>query len=89
MRETKAVLVLGRIAFDAYLGLVRQQALLPPGRLMPFHHGAVYDLPSPLPRLFCSYHPSQHNTQTGRLTQAMLRKVLRGDRRYLASAEKS
>lgn len=85
----RAVLVLGRLAFDAYFRLARLQApLLPRGR-MPFHHGAVYELPSPLPRLFCSYHPSQHNTQTGRLTDAMFRKVLREVRKYLSTIPKS
>jgi uracil-DNA glycosylase family 4 len=86
--QTKAVLVLGRLAFDAYLRLVRRQALLPPRGQMPFYHGAVFDLPSPLPRLLCSYHPSQHNTQTGRLTEAMFRDVLRKVRKYLTSMAK-
>jgi len=34
-------------------------------------------------RLFDSYHPSQQNTQTGRLTPAMFRRVLRRIRAYL------
>lgn len=85
LHRTRAVLVLGRLAFDAYRRLARQQAQLPSGGRMPFHHGAVYELPPPLPRLFCSYHPSQHNTQTGRLTDAMFRKVLRDVRNYLSS----
>ena len=89
LRQTKAVLVLGRLAFDGYLRVVRQQVQLPARGQMPFHHGAVYDLPSPLPRLFCSYHPSQHNTQTGRLTDAMFWKVLREVQKQLAPAKRS
>lgn len=88
LQDTRAVLVLGRLAFDAYLRLARQQLPLPPKRQMPFRHGAVYDLPAPLPRLFCSYHPSQHNTQTGRLTHTMFRNVLREVRKYLVCAAK-
>lgn len=88
LQRARAVLVLGRLAFDAYLRLARQQAPLPPKGSMPFHHGAAYELPPPLPRLFCSYHPSQHNTQTGRLTDAMFRRVLRDVRKYLSSTRK-
>lgn len=85
--HTRAVLVLGRLAFDGYLRIARQKVPLPPRKQMPFHHGAIYDLPSPLPRLFCSYHPSQHNTQTGRLTHSMFQKVLGEIQKYLASEE--
>src|SRR2546425_343454 len=38
-----------------------------------------------LPRLFASYHPSQQNTQTGRLTPAMFLRVLRQIRRFLSA----
>jgi uracil-DNA glycosylase len=37
----------------------------------------------PLPRLYASYHPSQQNTQTGRLTAAMMARVLRQIRNFL------
>jgi endonuclease III len=82
--RVKIVLVLGRLAYDAFLRLARQQAELPPKARIPFRHGAAYELPSPLPRLHCSYHPSQHNTQTGRLTQAMFQRVLRDIQRSLS-----
>jgi uracil-DNA glycosylase len=36
-----------------------------------------------LPRLFASYHPSQQNTQTGRLTEAMFLRVLGRVERFL------
>ena len=83
LKEVKVVLALGRVAFDAYLRIARAQAALPPRSEMPFHHGATYELPAPLPRLLCSYHPSQHNTQTGRLTPAMFQHVLRKARDHL------
>ncbi len=68
--SVKVVLALGRIAFDGYLGLLREQGVNAPR--LAFRHGACYPFPSPLPALLASYHPSRQNTQTGRLTPAML-----------------
>lgn len=84
LARVKVVLVLGRLAYDAFLRLAREQTKLPPKSRMPFRHGAAYKLPSPLPRLHCSYHSSQHNTQTGRLTRAMFRRVLQDIQKYLS-----
>lgn len=89
----RAVLVLGRIAFDTYLRLVSEAAAAhagqPPEKFPPlsrfqFAHGVSYVLPSGLPRLFASYHPSQQNTQTGKLTQPMMRKLLADVLRFLS-----
>ncbi len=71
--RVEVVVVLGRIALDAYravLGL----------RPLSFSHGLVHPL---LPALITSYHPSQQNTQTGRLTAPMLRMVFEKARRIL------
>ena len=89
--RARAVLALGRIAFDAYLRLVYAgragrdtvPAGLPPRSALIFGHGVSYELPAGLPRLFASYHPSQQNTQTGKLTPAMMREVLSDVRRFL------
>ncbi len=86
LTSLRAVLVLGRIAFDAFLRVVGQKHDLPPKSTFKFGHGASFALPSGLPRLFCSYHPSQQNTQTGRLTQEMFLEVLRDIRQYLGSS---
>lgn len=96
LKRVRAVLALGRIAFDTYLRVVYEGSLgrrgsgetnqrlqLPPRSAFRFVHGASYSLPGKLPRLFASYHPSQQNTQTGKLTQEMLRKVLEDIRGYL------
>jgi uracil-DNA glycosylase len=85
LEDVKVVLVLGRVTYEAYLRIVRTQVTLPTRSRMPFHHGAIYGLPASLPMLVCSYHPSQHNTQTGRLTPAMFQKVLGKARTYLNS----
>ena|SRR5579862_9104275 len=81
----RAVLVLGRIAFDAYLRIVGQGEDFPRKSSLVFAHGASMALPAGLPRLFCSYHPSQQNTQTGRLTAEMFLHVLHDIRNYLGS----
>jgi uracil-DNA glycosylase len=73
----RAVLALGRIAFDAYLRILRQRGALERKSKFHFSHGACFRLPAPLPRLYASYHPSQQNTQTGRLTPAMMASMLR------------
>jgi len=75
--QPRAVLALGGIAFLTYLRLLRDRGLIDSPSAYKFHHGASYALPGALPRLFASYHPSQQNTQTGRLTAAMLLEVLR------------
>lgn len=68
LKNVKAVVVLGRIAFDSYLRILRDQGTLKRTSTYKFEHGAVHDLK---PWVICSYHPSQQNTQTGRLTERM------------------
>jgi uracil-DNA glycosylase family 4 len=72
--RASAVLVLGRVAMDGFLAMLRTS-----GRALPrglgFAHGATHDLGQGL-RLFCSYHVSQQNTFTGRLTPAGFDAVL-------------
>ena len=79
----RAVLALGRIAFDAYLKLLLDRGAIPARRPYEFRHGASYQLPGGLPRLFAVYHPSQQNTLTGKLTPPMYRKVLKQIQRFL------
>jgi uracil-DNA glycosylase family 4 len=76
LKRVRAVLVLGRIAFDAYLRVVRERPDVPRKSSFQFAHGASFEMPGGLPRLYCSYHPSQQNTQTGRLTPKMFQRVL-------------
>jgi uracil-DNA glycosylase family 4 len=79
----KAILVLGSIALKAYLTLLKNRQQIATFAAFPFGHGAVHEMPEPLPRLFASYHPSQQNTFTGKLTDAMLLKLFRDIRKYL------
>jgi uracil-DNA glycosylase family 4 len=82
----RAILALGGIALNAYLDLLKRQGLILSRAAYPFAHGASFAMPGDLPRLFAAYHPSQQNTQTGRLTPAMFARVLRKIRKLLDSS---
>ncbi len=84
LKQVRAVLALGRIAFDSFLRVAAARGDLPPRSSLPFAHGTSYELGKGLPRLFASYHPSQQNTQTGRLTPLMFRIVMSEIRDYLS-----
>lgn len=67
----EVVAALGQLAFEGCLRLLRDHGYkLPP---LKFGHGAHYSIDDL--RLLAAYHPSQQNTQTGRLTPAMLDEV--------------
>ncbi len=87
LTNVRAVLALGRIAHDTYLRLLQQHGQIKSLAAFPFGHGAHYDLPWPggarTVRLFDSFHSSQQNTQTGRLTPAMFNRVLRVVKKHL------
>ncbi len=81
--KPKAVLALGKIAWDAYLEILKQRGVIASRALYKFAHGAEAKVAVGAPRLFGVYHPSQQNTQTGRVTSAMYAQVLRRIRRFL------
>jgi uracil-DNA glycosylase family 4 len=83
----KVILVLGGIALRSYLEVLKQQQHITSFAAFPFGHGAIYRLPDPLPRLVASYHPSQQNTFTGKLTERMFLNIFRDIRRYLDQCE--
>jgi uracil-DNA glycosylase family 4 len=81
--KPKAVLALGKIAWDAYLEILKQRGVIASRSLYRFAHGAEAEVVPDSPRLFGVYHPSQQNTQTGRVTPAMYAVVLRRIRSFL------
>jgi uracil-DNA glycosylase family 4 len=85
--ELHIIVCLGSVAFAAVLRLYRRRGWLT--RLSPyrFAHGARYEFPAipQVPAIICSYHPSQQNTFTGKLTDKMLADVFRTARRLIAS----
>ena len=80
----RAILALGSIAMRVYLGILKHGGKLSSFAAYRFSHGASYSFGADLPRLFASYHPSQQNTFTGKLTEKMLEDVLREIRAFLA-----
>jgi uracil-DNA glycosylase len=74
---------LGKIAFDAYVRACQHLDILPNAKPR-FGHGLRYTLSNGL-TLMPSYHPSQQNTQTGRLTRAMFHDIFATVRHLLSS----
>lgn len=85
LRRLRAVLALGKVAMDGLAAMLREQGRLPPRGALPFGHGVRHDLGDGL-ALFASYHPSQQNTFTGRLTPRDMDGVLRSIKQHLARA---
>jgi uracil-DNA glycosylase family 4 len=72
----KVILALGGYAFAHVLRILRERGLAVPAPLPKFGHGTVVRSPEPGPAVVASYHPSQQNTFTGKLTPKMLDDVL-------------
>ncbi len=74
LQSVKVVVALGKIGFDAYLNYLKRTGLLQSKKGYEFKHGASYRLPDGKV-LLASYHPSNQNTQTGKLTRKMFVKI--------------
>jgi uracil-DNA glycosylase family 4 len=80
--DLRAILCLGKFAWDGALRLLRQAGHTLPPPLPRFGHGAQAVV-APGLTLIGSYHPSQQNTFTGRLTEPMLDDVFAAARRAI------
>jgi uracil-DNA glycosylase family 4 len=91
LKNVRVLVPLGQIAFTQTLRSLRLKGLeIPP---LSFGHGKIYPLRTPnsvrnadlrsLRTLITTYHPSQQNTLTGRLTRPMFHKVFRMVRKEL------
>ena len=74
LRNLRAVVCLGKIAFDGFLSHQLRAGHIAARTEYQFRHGAEYALPGG-PVLLASYHPSLQNTNTGKLTREMFLEV--------------
>jgi uracil-DNA glycosylase family 4 len=80
--RVRVVVGLGRIGWEAYLRARKQTGAAPPLVKPVFAHGSVTPL-SDGTTLLASFHPSQQNTFTGKLTRPMLRAIFTTARKLL------
>ena len=73
----QVVVALGKIAFDVYLSILRDRGIIRSRSAFVFAHNAAHRIGPGHPVLVSSYHPSQQNTSTGKLTEKMLLDVFR------------
>jgi len=86
LKDLRVVIALGKIAFDSFLAAHQKSGALMPKPRPLFGHGKSIVLPNRV-TLICSYHPSQQNTFTGKLTQPMFQAVFRKAREVLTIAD--
>jgi len=74
--KVRVVVALGKIGFDAYLNYLKRRGSLAGKKDYVFKHGATYSMPDGKV-LLASYHPSNQNTQTGKLTREMFVEIFK------------
>ncbi len=82
LKTKRVVITLGQIAFRSFLKAWEELGEKPPDPSPSFRHAGEWTLSGGV-RLIASYHPSQQNTLTGKLTRPMFHKVFRRARYLL------
>jgi uracil-DNA glycosylase family 4 len=80
LKNLKVIVALGKIGFDAYLNYLKRRGEISTKSSYSFGHGAQYPMPNGK-ILLASYHPSNQNTNTGKLTRPMFMKIFQEARR--------
>ncbi len=86
LKNVKAVVALGRIGFNAYLNYLKRRGYALKKSDYAFGHGVHYTMPDGRV-LLVSFHPSNQNTNTGRLTEQMFTEIFRKARKLLDKAQ--
>lgn len=76
LRNSRVIVALGKIGFDAYLNYLKRAGEVKSKKPYVFQHGAKYTTPDGH-ILLASYHPSNQNTQTGKLTRPMFVRIFK------------
>ncbi|MDH4188160.1 MAG: uracil-DNA glycosylase, partial [Nitrospira sp.] len=84
LKRIHVVVALGKIAFDHFLKASRDEGRQLPSPVPKFSHGVVATLPWGI-TLIGSYHPSQQNTFTGKLTRPMFHHIFSAARQHLTA----
>jgi uracil-DNA glycosylase len=84
LKNVRVIVALGRIGFEAYLNYLKRRGLLVSKNPYAFRHAASYQMPDGK-ILLASYHPSNQNTQTGKLTREMFAGIFAEARRLADS----
>lgn len=85
LKKVRVVVALGRIGFDSYLNYLKRHGQLASKAPYVFAHGAKYEMPDGR-ILLASYHPSNQNTNTGKLTEKMFTDIFRAAARLAKKA---
>jgi uracil-DNA glycosylase family 4 len=83
--NVRVVIALGKLAFDNYLAILRDYGKIVRRSDFVFAHNRVHRTGADQPALISSYHPSQQNTSTGKLTEKMFRSVFLKAKRLIES----
>lgn len=67
----RVIVALGSVGYKAALDVMKRRGVTLPKPRPKFGHGVVVELGENLPKLVLSFHPSQQNTFTGKLTEEM------------------
>jgi uracil-DNA glycosylase family 4 len=80
LKKVKVIVALGKIGFDAYLNYLKRCEVISTKKTYVFKHAASYPMPNGKV-LLASYHPSNQNTNTGKLTRRMFVDIFKEARR--------